>query len=74
MTRKNRFSVTEGDRPVERTRDRLTDVGHYFDQVTLERENRLMAVRAATLALNEELVRLGVSIDPATGEVTLKRA
>lgn len=71
---KTRFSVTVGEKPAERTRDPLTDVGHYFDQTVLVRHSELLAARAATLALNDELLRLGVTVDPATGVVTVRRA
>lgn len=71
---RNRFNVTTGAKPPERERDGLTDVGHYFEQGVLERHASLLAARAATLAMTEELVRLGVDIDPKTGEVTLRRA
>ncbi len=71
---RNRFNVTTGAKPPERDRDGATDVGHYFEQGVLDRHASLLAARAATMAMNEELVRLGVDIDPKTGDVTLRRA
>lgn len=71
---KGRFSVTPGNKPAERERNRSNDIGHYFEQGVLDRHASLMAARAATLALNDELVNLGVAIDPQTGAVTVRRA
>lgn len=71
---RDRFSVTPGDKPAERERDRFRDIGHYFEQGVLDRHASLQAARAATLALNEELQRLGVAVDPKTGTVTVRRA
>lgn len=71
---KNRFAVTQGTKPPEPVRDGATDVGHYFEQGILDRQQSLLAARAETLALTDELVRLGVQIDPETGEVTVRRA
>lgn len=71
---RNRFTVTPGAKLAERARDRASDIGHYFEQAVLDRHSSLLAARAATLAMNEELTRLGVAIDPATGEVTVRRA
>lgn len=71
---KGRFTVTAGDKPAERARDPHNDIGHYFEQGALDRHSSLQSARAATLALNDELLRMGVAIDPATGVVTLLRA
>lgn len=71
---RNRFSVTVGAKAPERARDRSTDIGHYFEQSVLERHASLQAARAVTLALNEELLRMGVAVDPSTGQVTVRRA
>lgn len=71
---KKRFTVTEGDKAPEPGRNPATDIGHYFDQGIFERQQSLLAARAATLALNDELIRLGVEIDPHTGEVTMRSA
>ena len=71
---KGRFTVTDGDKPAERERDQKHDIGHYFEQGILDRHAGLLAARAATLAMNEELQRLGVAIDPETGFVTVRRA
>ncbi len=71
---RNRFSVTPGDKPAERERDRMNDIGHYFEQGVLDRHASLQAARAATLSMNEELMRLGVAVDPETGKVTVRRA
>ncbi|MBC2837629.1 hypothetical protein [Paragemmobacter straminiformis] len=50
------------------------DVGHYFDQVTEDREMLRLQMRAAQLAMSEELERLGVKIDPHTGKVSVDPA
>lgn len=71
---KNRFAVTPGAKASEPARDRARDVGHYFDQGFFERQQSLLAARAATMALNDELVKLGVEIDPKTGEVRMRSA
>lgn len=71
---KNRFGVTTGSKPAERERDPAKDVGHYFEQGVLDRQASLLAARAATLAMNDELLRLGVDVDPQTGVVTVRHA
>ncbi|MBC2837248.1 hypothetical protein [Paragemmobacter straminiformis] len=71
---KNRFSVTTGAKASEPTRDRARDVGHYFEQGFFERQQSLLAARAETLALNDELLRLGIEVDPKTGEVRVRSA
>lgn len=76
MTEKQtpRLEVKDGAKPVEPARLASRDVGHYFEQGFFERQQSLLAARAATLALTDELVRLGVEIDPKTGEVRLRSA
>lgn len=71
---RNRFSVMSGAKPAEPDRNRAKDIGHYFEQTVLDRHTSLLAARASTLALNEELLRLGVAVDPDTGVVTILRA
>lgn len=71
---KNRFAVTTGAKASELARDRARDVGHYFEQGFFERQQSLLSARAATMALNDELLRLGVEIDPKTGEVRVRSA
>lgn len=68
------FTGTTGDKPAGGERDRSRDIGHYFEQSVLCGHARLLAARAATLAMNEELSRLGVLVDFATGKVTVRRA
>lgn len=70
----NRFSVTQGAKRAERERNRAIDIGHYFDQGFFERQQSLLVARATTMALNDELTRLGVEVDPKTGEVKLRSA
>ncbi len=45
--------------------------GRYLEQVLLTFEIKSLQRRAAALALSDELTKLGVSIDPITGVVTV---
>lgn len=69
-----RLEVTDGDRLAEPARKQAVDVGHYFEQGFFDRQQSLLVARAATMALNDELIRLGIEIDPKTGEVSMRRA
>ena len=69
-----RLHLNDRVTPVGRARVSSLDVGHYFEQGFFERQQILLAARAEALAMADELVRLGVEIDPITGEVRLRSA
>ncbi|MEY4984193.1 MAG: hypothetical protein RIR62_2459 [Pseudomonadota bacterium] len=50
------------------------DTGHYFDQTIFDLHYRLQSARAHRMALEEDLSKLGISVDPVTGAVTLAAA
>lgn len=68
------LTVMPGAKEPEQPRDPATDIGHYFEQGVLDRHTSLLAARALSVALNDELLRLGVEVDPTTGKVTVRRA
>ena len=63
------LTVISGD-PDQGPRRRLP--GHYFDQTIFDLHYSLQGARARRMAMEEDLARLGIEIDPATGEVRLK--
>lgn len=45
--------------------------GHYFDQTIFDLHYRMQAARAQNMALEADLAKLGITVDPETGEVRL---
>lgn len=62
------FSVIDGGADSAPQR---REPGHYFDQTFFELHYRLQSARAHRMALEEDLSKLGIVVDPVTGEVTL---
>lgn len=48
-------------------------IGHYFEQTVWCHQNEMLSRRAEMHALELELARRGVSIDPRTGQVTIRK-
>lgn len=60
------FSVVsaEDDAP------RRKEPGHYFDQTIFDLHYSLQSARARRMALEDDLAKMGVTVDPVSGEVT----
>lgn len=69
----NPFSVLNGGAP-DGEAPRRRETGHYFDQTIFDLHYSLQSARARRMALEEDLARMGVSVDPVTGEVTFSPA
>lgn len=67
-TKPNPFSVVSSgkDDPAPKRRE----TGHYFDQTIFDLHYSLQSARARRMALEDDLAKMGVSVDPVTGEVT----
>lgn len=57
--------------PVQDTQRDASDVGHYFDQTVFDLQYTLLKAKARRMSLEADLARLGIEVDPQTGEVRL---
>ena len=68
MTKPHPFSVISAGQDDDAPKRQQT--GHYFDQTIFDLHYSLQSARARRMALEDDLARMGVSVDPLTGEVT----